>query len=148
MRSRVGFTLVEILIAMMILSVAITAALQVSNATLRLGAQSQFALWASKGVQEYYLEYFRSLSFTDVDLNVVANRACIATVAAKPPVLDPATAFSKDRLPGSDCKYWVELEGGSPELKKITILVTWKDPDNRDRSSVISTLVTRDGITN
>lgn len=136
MHPRQGFTLFELLIALLLISVGISAGLQVAFSSIRLGSQAQLQLLAGKGVAEYQLELLRSKSFTDLVVG--------ATPFSTPTSLLPLPG-SLPNCPAGNC-YWVESVG--TDLKKVTIRVVWTDSDNRARSSVISTLISKNGLSN
>ena len=128
----------------LILAVSVTTALQNTWLAMRLVTQAHNSLLAVKGVQEYQLEWLRSVSFDDPAFLDV--RTHISPDDFLTPALDPNSGV--EQLPGGWAQYTVQLEGADPDLKKVTMEVRWTDPDGRQRSSVLSTLISRDGLTN
>ena len=128
-----GFTLLEMLIAVLLVTVGVSWALQANVTSLRLAAQAHTALLAVKGVQEYSLEFLRSRPFNDATL-----------VVGGPWPFTTPTLTAGD-LPGGNVQYWVDLV--SPNLKRVTVQVNWTDPDGRARSSAVSTLISCGGLT-
>ncbi len=143
-----GFTLFELLVAILMISIGIATGLQVASRTIKLGSQAHLRLLAAKGMQEYELEVLRSKLFGDSAL--INQTTGLTTCAPVPPPLTAAPPPSS-QLPGGTCVYYVEPEtaiNSHPDAKKVTVKVTWIDSDNRLRSSVISTLITKNGLTN
>ena len=137
-----GFSLVEVHVALLIFSVGITATLQTSWWTFQSSMQQHSALLAVKGVQEYYMEYLRSLTFDN--LVVTAGNAAFT---GAPPLDSSAPYASVDKLPGGSGIFSIQPEAGG-NRKRITITVSWTDPRGRTSTSTVSTVVTRDGLTN
>ena len=139
-RHRCGITLLEVLLAIMVIAVGVIGGLQATLANLRLADQTQSTLLAVRGVQEYTLEWLRSLDVNAPELSTSpAEHSSIPTPPGPPPALAA--------LPGSNVRYWVEQEGGNPNLKKVTVEVLWSDPDTRSRSAVVTTLIGNNGLT-
>ena len=134
-RARRAFTLLEVLLAILLLSVGIAVVLQFCWVNLRLAQLSYTNLVAIKGVQEYELEYLRSLTFNDPALNVATN------VPFTTPALNATP--NVDQLPNGSATYTVQLEGGDPNLKRVTVTVNWTDQNQRARSAVASTLISQ-----
>ncbi len=127
-------TLLEVLLTILLVAVGTMVALQGMWSNLRLARQSHTTLVAIKGVQEYQLELLRSRPYTDSSLNP-------GTYAFTAPPLDSTSGV--DQLPSGSAQYIVALEGGDPNLKRLTVTVGWTDPDGRIRSSSVSTLISK-----
>ena len=130
-----GFTLLEMLLAILLLSSGIAVVLQLCWTNVRLTAQSYTSLLAIKGIQEYQLEYLHSVGFDDPALNVATD------VSFTTPALNATP--NVDQLPGGSATYTVQPEGGDPNLKRVTVTVNWTDQSNRSRSAVVSTLISK-----
>ena len=136
---RRGVTLLELLITVLIAAAAIAGTMQGVVSSLRLASETHTRLLAIKGVQEYYLEYLRSLPFDHQDL-AFGFRTGVIT-----PALDPASGT--DQLPDGRAQYWVDPDQGSQRLKRVTIQVDWTDAGGHGHSSVVSTLISCHGLT-
>ncbi len=136
--TRQGVTLLEALVVILMVAAGIAAVLQTVSVSLRLAQQSHRAFIAAKGVQEYQLEGLRSLTF-----NNAAPHVGTSTTPANftTPALDAVSDV--DKLPGGSAQYTVSLEGGSADLKRVTMTVTWTDADGRTRPSTASTLISQ-----
>ena len=110
-------------------SAGIAWSLQANVMGLKTAAQAHTELLAIKGVQEYWLELLRSTPYD--------------TLA--PQTEFPFTTPSLPELPGGEAHYWVEPAGLN--LKQVTVRVKWKDPAGHDRTSVVSTLIGKSGLT-
>ncbi len=137
MASRRGFTMLELLLAILLFSIGIAAALQITVMSLRMAQQTFLELQAIKGIQEYYVEYLRSLNFADTRLNQTAFKNCDPQPAhissrSLEPTLGPA---------GASCTY--RVQDLSADLKLITVQVGWTDASNRARTLSATTEIAR-----
>ena len=133
-RRRQGFTLPEILVALLLLTSGIAWLFQANVIALRGVTDSYYELLAVKGVQQYQLEFLRSLPFADPLLNVQ-----MGTPFSTPTMTD-------GDLPAGAGFYSVALV--NPQLKQVTVEVRWMDIGGRQRSAIASTLIGQAGLLN
>ncbi len=142
-----GMTFFELLIMIVLLTGGIIWGLYANFLGLRVVAQSHTALLAVKGVQEYYLEYIRSLSFDQIggpgSPASLGGPFTITSTGASSTWGAPAFGD----LPGGQGWYWVQ-PGDDSNMKRVTVHVRWTDPDGRIRDSDLSTTISRSGLTN
>lgn len=137
-----GFSLLELLIALLLLTVGITTTVQTSWWGLRSSMQTQTEMLVVRGVQEYYMEMLRSKPFDQL-VPMTATPGNMTT-----PVLPGDTSQSSplEKIPGGSADYAIVDQ--DPNRKLITIHVHWTDPDGRGRDSNVSTVVTNGGVSN
>lgn len=129
-----GFTLLEMLVMILLLVSGAAWGLQANFTGLKLAAQTHSAFLAVKGVQEYYQEYLQGLGYSGLAL------------CASCPFQAPALPSSGGTLLNGSGLYWVEDVSpvSAPDtLKRVTVQVTWTDPDGRLRTAVASTLISK-----
>ena len=135
-----GVTLLEVLLASLVLSIGIAGMLQGIATGLRMNQRASAAFLVSKGIQEYQLERMRSWDFLTL---ASADTGVWIPVPLTGPSSDPALAQAIASLRNGQAQYKVDPDPATPDarLKRVTILVSWTDPDGRARSSTISTLI-------
>ena len=135
-----GITLLEVLLVVLLLSGGIAWALQVTVSNLKVAGQTHNTLLAVRGVQEYQLELLRSWDFATVATKDTGAWIPL-TGADAPPALG--------NLTNGQAQYRVDPEpsSGNANLKRVTIQVQWTDPDGRARSSVVTTYIGNNGLT-
>ncbi len=137
-----GFTLIEALLVTVLFVVGTVSALQASFMGTRMVESTYDELLAIKGVQEYYLEYFKSLDFDDNPLGRLNP-----TILPKAfPLQQNQTilTYSQNQtfpnlipsgITGSYSVTDISPASAPNTLKQVTVTVNWTDGNGRPRSS-------------
>ncbi len=128
-RSERGFSLVEVLIALIVMSIGIFAVARLFPAGARGQVQDRLTIGANDYVQEK-VEYLRGLSWSDADLTAGRHPAGSATEACGG---------------GAWQRFYVVTAMATPldNLKRIDVTVSWKGAGTTGRSLTSSTYVRR-----
>ncbi len=131
-----GFSLIEALVAVGILSLGLVAVLGVFPLTLQVNKQSEKLSLASVYARTQ-LEQLSKLSYDDLPVGTYEARAKLAAS-----INDPAYYLDRQTIINyvdSD----LQNSASDNNLKKIIVTVFWKNKYAQDQTYVLTTLVTR-----
>jgi prepilin-type N-terminal cleavage/methylation domain-containing protein len=115
-RSSMGFTLIEVMIALVILAVGLLALMTMQIVSIRANAFSSEMTYSTMLAQQQ-LETLRNLPFTDANL--------FGTTPPTPPTLHTLPLPIIDAKGGSYSVSW-QVEDTTADMKTITLDVTWQ----------------------
>ena len=150
-----GFTLFEVLVSALVLSIGIAFALQTTVIGLKLSQKSHNEVLVTKGILEYQLEQLRSLPWANLKgyTDNVTPHDIPAPGMPTPPVMDCTSNPVGDLCGGGvvqRAQFWVESYAGvgdSAAMRRVRIEVQWTDPDKHQRTPRITTLISCKGLT-
>jgi len=123
-----GFTLVEVLAAVMVISVAVLGTLLTFTKSNQMMTQLRELTVADQCIKEE-IESIRDMDYDNI--------------------LTLGSTFNSDGFSGLNNVVGtrtIDDPFGDPNIRRITIDVTWDSPDGRELNLNRATLVTRDGI--
>lgn len=126
MKKVLGFTLIEILIALTILSIAMLSFIPMVISTIRANSFGAQMSRASELAQDK-LEEIRRMPFDDPDIS-----------GALPMTSTVQTFYSIFQR-----NYTVDLVGGAPDIKLISVIVNWKTANRPVQNTTYVTIKVR-----
>ena len=139
-----GITLLEMLIATLVLSVGVVGILQTTSIGLKMTQHTHATLLAVRGVQEHELERIRNWSFAKLKTKAAVNNWISLTGSESSSELNAMLSAL-----GGTAKYWIDSApnlGTNSSLKRVTVEVDWTDSTG-PRSSILSTWISCGGLT-
>jgi type II secretory pathway pseudopilin PulG len=125
-----GFTLVDVLLSIAIITVGMVAVSYTMAVGIGLNIDTRETNLAYQAANAQ-MDYLRQLPF---------NRLSICTN-------QPFSVPNLSQLPNADARMTVELVQGEPNLKKVTLVISWtRRGPGRDQSIRLVTLVSRRGL--
>lgn len=147
-----GFTMVEMLMALLILSIALLGLAKISTSVIRSNSFSESYTTATCLGQDK-LEELMSLSFFDAalnDVNTTNNSAAgllgtAATDVQETQVDENGTAVAAGGIFTRSINIWDRTDLANPATRKdIAVIVSWRDTLGNTRKVSVSTIKSRD----
>ena len=129
-RTNSGFTLVDVLLSIAIITVGMVAVSYTMAMGIGLNIDTRETNLAYQAANTQ-MDSLRQIPFNE--LSVCANKSF--------------NAPNLSQLPNADARMTVELFQGEPNLKKVTLVISWtRHGPGRDQSIRLVTLVSRRGL--
>ncbi len=137
LRSRQGFTLIELLIMILLVAGGILWLLHTNFTSLRVAREARLRFLITKGVLQYELEFLQDQPYASLAAcpwtTVTGTLPSVIPLTSQLPDVQSAIIFNEFRY---------RISESTPDIRTITVSISWIDPHGRRRIQFLNTLVT------